>query len=91
MRYAFFILRFAELTCAQYQALPVNERAPEDLAFNELANKEKWRRCPKVRSRVSLFGFLELNLSTVALQCSAMVELKVSLINTSLVILFPSA
>ena len=39
-----------ELTCEEYQALPLNERAPEDLAFTELAKKEKWRRCPKVCS-----------------------------------------
>ena len=26
----------------------MNERNPEDLAFYELARKEKWRKCPKV-------------------------------------------
>jgi hypothetical protein len=40
----------AELTCEMYQALPENERAPEDVAFANLAKQEKWRRCPKVRA-----------------------------------------
>jgi len=46
-----------KLTCQQYQALPLNERAPEDIAFTELAKKEKWRRCPKCSAMVELkFG-----------------------------------
>lgn len=32
-----------------YQALPITERAPEDVTFANLAKQEKWRRCPKVR------------------------------------------
>jgi hypothetical protein len=40
------------LTCDQFQELPENERAPEDLAFTELAQKERWRRCPKCRAMV---------------------------------------
>ena len=44
----------AELTCKEYQAIPINERAPEDLAFTELAKQERWRRCPKV-SNFALF------------------------------------
>jgi len=43
-----------KLTCAQYQALPVHERAPEDLVFMELAQKERWRRCPKCGAMVEL-------------------------------------
>ncbi|KAJ7232978.1 hypothetical protein B0H12DRAFT_1144517 [Mycena haematopus] len=35
------------LSCEQYQALPLTERAPEDVAFANLAAQEKWRRCPK--------------------------------------------
>ncbi|KAJ6486832.1 hypothetical protein C8R45DRAFT_996149 [Mycena sanguinolenta] len=45
------------LTCAQYQALPLTERAPEDVAFANLAAQEKWRRCPKCSAMVELkFG-----------------------------------
>ncbi|KAJ7336456.1 hypothetical protein DFH08DRAFT_878875 [Mycena albidolilacea] len=45
------------LTCAQYQTLPVTERAPEDVAFATLAAQEKWRRCPKCSAMVELkFG-----------------------------------
>ncbi|KAF8189939.1 hypothetical protein K438DRAFT_1832370 [Mycena galopus ATCC 62051] len=45
------------LTCVQYQALPLNERAPEDVAFANLAAQEKWRRCPKCSAMVELkFG-----------------------------------
>lgn len=43
-----------KLSCEEYQALPLTERAPEDLAFTELAKKEKWRRCPKCRAMVEL-------------------------------------
>ncbi|KAK7018996.1 RBR-type E3 ubiquitin transferase [Favolaschia claudopus] len=35
-----------KMTCEQYQALPLTERAPEDVAFVNLALQEKWRRCP---------------------------------------------
>jgi len=46
-----------KFTCAQFQALPAHERAPEDLVFMELAKKEKWRRCPKCSAMVELkFG-----------------------------------
>ncbi|KAF7350514.1 RBR-type E3 ubiquitin transferase [Mycena venus] len=45
------------LTCEQYQALPITERAPEDVAFANLAAQEKWRRCPKCSAMVELkFG-----------------------------------
>jgi hypothetical protein len=47
------LLHLTELTCEQYQALPLDERAPEDIAFTELAKKQKWKRCPKVRSQVT--------------------------------------
>ncbi|KAJ7580269.1 hypothetical protein C8J56DRAFT_278895 [Mycena floridula] len=42
------------LTCAAYQALPLTERAPEDVAFANLARLEKWRRCPKCSAMVEL-------------------------------------
>ncbi|KAF7318206.1 RBR-type E3 ubiquitin transferase [Mycena chlorophos] len=46
-----------KLTCEEYQALPLNERAPEDVAFANLARVEKWRRCPKCSAMVELkFG-----------------------------------
>ncbi|KAJ7637073.1 hypothetical protein FB45DRAFT_908153 [Roridomyces roridus] len=46
-----------KLTCEQYQALPVDERNPEDVAFANLAKQEKWRRCPKCSAMVELkFG-----------------------------------
>ncbi|KAJ7802396.1 hypothetical protein B0H14DRAFT_2614301 [Mycena olivaceomarginata] len=45
------------LTCAQYQTLPITERAPEDVVFATLAAQEKWRRCPKCSAMVELkFG-----------------------------------
>ncbi|KAJ7484675.1 hypothetical protein FB451DRAFT_1393200 [Mycena latifolia] len=45
------------LTCEMYQALPETERAPEDVAFANLAKQEKWRRCPKCSAMVELkFG-----------------------------------
>ncbi|CAG8713904.1 1659_t:CDS:2, partial [Acaulospora morrowiae] len=43
-----------DLTCEQYQALPPNERAPEDRAVLKLAQNEKWKRCPKCRVLVQL-------------------------------------
>ncbi|KAJ7770584.1 hypothetical protein B0H16DRAFT_217558 [Mycena metata] len=47
----------ADLTCEMYQALPMDERAPEDVAFANLAKLEKWRRCPKCSAMVELkFG-----------------------------------
>ncbi|KAJ7457720.1 hypothetical protein FB451DRAFT_1564085 [Mycena latifolia] len=36
-----------DLTCARYQALPEDVRAPEDVPFADLAKQNKWRRCPK--------------------------------------------
>lgn len=46
-----------KLTCEMYQALPETERAPEDVAFANLAKQEKWRRCPKCSAMVELkFG-----------------------------------
>ncbi|KAJ7136091.1 hypothetical protein C8R44DRAFT_393126 [Mycena epipterygia] len=46
-----------KLTCEMYQALPMTERAPEDVAFANLAKQEKWRRCPKCSAMVELkFG-----------------------------------
>ncbi|KAJ7627657.1 hypothetical protein DFH06DRAFT_1339170 [Mycena polygramma] len=43
-----------KLTCEAYQALPMTERAPEDVAFATLAKQEKWRRCPKCSAMVEL-------------------------------------
>ncbi|GAA5956705.1 hypothetical protein JCM3765_005712 [Sporobolomyces pararoseus] len=34
------------LTCEQYQALPLDERSPEDLAMFEVARREGYTRCP---------------------------------------------
>ncbi|KAJ6631207.1 hypothetical protein B0H10DRAFT_712610 [Mycena sp. CBHHK59/15] len=42
------------MTCEAYQALPIAERAPEDVAFANLARQEKWRRCPKCAAMVEL-------------------------------------
>jgi len=39
-------------TCAEFKAIPVSERAPEDLVFAALALKQKWRRCPKCGAMV---------------------------------------
>ncbi|KAJ7849234.1 hypothetical protein B0H14DRAFT_2582594 [Mycena olivaceomarginata] len=43
------------LTCVQYQVLPITERMPEDMVFATLAEQE--RRCPKCPIMVELkFG-----------------------------------
>jgi len=39
-------------TCEEYKAIPVSERAPEDLVFAKLAKKKKWKRCPKCGAMV---------------------------------------
>ncbi len=36
-------------TCTQYQALPRQERLPEDLQLLDLAKNNKWKRCPSCR------------------------------------------
>jgi len=43
-----------KLSCKEFQALPVTDRAPEDIAFVELAKQKKWRRCPKCKAMVEL-------------------------------------
>ncbi|RHN82081.1 putative IBR domain, Zinc finger, RING-type, E3 ubiquitin ligase RBR family [Medicago truncatula] len=35
--------------CEEYQKLNVDERGREDLLVRELANKKKWKRCPRCR------------------------------------------
>ncbi|KAG9003812.1 hypothetical protein FRB93_010828 [Tulasnella sp. JGI-2019a] len=42
------------LTCDEYQQLPVDERMPEDRAVLELARVERWRRCPSCHVIVEL-------------------------------------
>ncbi|KAJ7822916.1 hypothetical protein B0H14DRAFT_2598224 [Mycena olivaceomarginata] len=42
------------LTCLQYQVLPMTERMPEDMVFATLAEQEKWRQCPKCSVMVEL-------------------------------------
>jgi hypothetical protein len=42
--------------------MPVSQRAPEDLVFAELAKKERWKRCPNVRSPVRTFRALPMTL-----------------------------
>ncbi|KAF7349213.1 RBR-type E3 ubiquitin transferase [Mycena sanguinolenta] len=37
------------MTCERYQALPIEQRAPEDAVFLNLAKQEKWRRCPNTQ------------------------------------------
>ncbi|KIM87741.1 hypothetical protein PILCRDRAFT_814454 [Piloderma croceum F 1598] len=34
-----------DLTCEEYQALPLDERSPEDQLLIQLAKEKKWRRC----------------------------------------------
>jgi len=41
-----------KFTCEELKAIPVSERAPEDLVFAELAKKQKWKRCPKCGTMV---------------------------------------
>ncbi|KAJ7695393.1 hypothetical protein B0H17DRAFT_1271880 [Mycena rosella] len=42
------------LSCEQYQALPPDERSPEDRLLLELAKAKHWRRCPNCSSLVEL-------------------------------------
>ncbi|KAJ7048506.1 hypothetical protein C8F01DRAFT_1190188 [Mycena amicta] len=43
-----------ELSCEEYQALPPDERSPEDRLLMELAKANQWRRCPNCSSLVEL-------------------------------------
>ncbi|KAF7300607.1 RBR-type E3 ubiquitin transferase [Mycena chlorophos] len=43
-----------DLTCEEYQALPPDERSPEDRLLMELAKAKQWRRCPHCSSLVEL-------------------------------------
>eukprot|EP00741_Cyanophora_paradoxa_P007155 tig00000123_g6925.t1 len=43
-----------EITCEQYQALPEDERSPEDRAMTELARQKGWPRCPRCTAYVQL-------------------------------------
>ncbi|KAF5383165.1 hypothetical protein D9615_004990 [Tricholomella constricta] len=42
------------LTCEEYQALPLDERSPEDRLVLDLAKAEQWRRCPNCSVIVEL-------------------------------------
>ncbi|KAF7349314.1 RBR-type E3 ubiquitin transferase [Mycena sanguinolenta] len=42
------------ISCEQYQALPPDERSPEDRLLHELAKAKHWRRCPNCASLVEL-------------------------------------
>jgi hypothetical protein len=44
----------AGLDCEQYQALPLDERSPEDRATLQLARTNKWRRCHQCQAIVEL-------------------------------------
>lgn len=46
------VLWHAGLTCQQFQALPPHAREGADVGLLELADKEKWRRCPKCGTMV---------------------------------------
>ncbi|KAJ6571825.1 hypothetical protein B0H19DRAFT_669822 [Mycena capillaripes] len=43
-----------QLTCEMYQALPIDQRAPEDAVFATLAKQERWRQCPNCSATVEL-------------------------------------
>ncbi|KAF8067842.1 hypothetical protein FPV67DRAFT_1626064 [Lyophyllum atratum] len=43
-----------DLTCEEYQALPLDERSPEDRLVLDLAKAEQWRRCPNCAVIVEL-------------------------------------
>ncbi|KAH7926264.1 hypothetical protein BV22DRAFT_1009547 [Leucogyrophana mollusca] len=43
-----------EMTCEEYQALPDDEKSPEDQLVFLLAKAKKWRRCPKCAVLVEL-------------------------------------
>jgi len=47
------VSRSTDYTCEEFLKLPLNERNPEDLLFYQMAEKEKWRRCPKVSADAS--------------------------------------
>ncbi|KAJ7487800.1 hypothetical protein FB451DRAFT_1528476 [Mycena latifolia] len=44
------------ISCEEYQALPPEERSPEDRLLLELAKAKKWRRCPNCSSLVELIS-----------------------------------
>ncbi|KAJ7857297.1 hypothetical protein B0H14DRAFT_2751532 [Mycena olivaceomarginata] len=45
-----------DISCEQYQALPPDERSPEDRLLHELASAKNWRRCPNCSSLVELIS-----------------------------------
>ncbi|KAJ7135966.1 hypothetical protein C8R44DRAFT_769368 [Mycena epipterygia] len=45
-----------DISCEQYQALPPDERSPEDRLLLELAKAKDWRRCPNCSSLVELIS-----------------------------------
>ncbi|KAJ7770461.1 hypothetical protein B0H16DRAFT_1515548 [Mycena metata] len=44
----------SDVSCEEYQALPPDERSPEDRLLFELAKAKHWRRCPNCSSLVEL-------------------------------------
>jgi hypothetical protein len=45
-------LHYPRYTCAQFQALPEEERNPDDIAALSLARDNHWKRCPSCKSIV---------------------------------------
>ncbi|KAF9652364.1 hypothetical protein BDM02DRAFT_3089237 [Thelephora ganbajun] len=43
-----------DMSCEQYQSLPMDERSPEDQLAIELAKAKQWRRCPGCHAIVEL-------------------------------------
>ncbi|KAF0441775.1 E3 ubiquitin-protein ligase arih1 [Gigaspora margarita] len=56
-----------DLTCEEYQALPLHERSPEDREVLNLAKNERWQRCPKCNMLVQL----ETGCNHITCRCKA--------------------
>ncbi|CAG8710727.1 24651_t:CDS:10, partial [Gigaspora rosea] len=56
-----------DLTCEEYQALPLHERSPEDREVLNLARNERWQRCPKCNMLVQL----ETGCNHITCRCKA--------------------
>ncbi|KAH8101927.1 hypothetical protein BXZ70DRAFT_932499 [Cristinia sonorae] len=48
------VLWHEDMSCEDYQALPLDERSPEDQQALQLAKAQNWRRCPKCAVIVEL-------------------------------------
>ncbi|KAL2623076.1 hypothetical protein R1flu_003281 [Riccia fluitans] len=44
----------AEMTCEEYQSLPLDERDTEDIKLHKLADSNKWQRCAKCHRMIEL-------------------------------------